>query len=228
MLCQGPEKYEKHHQNTPSAMRAVVCISLDTGIFFESNCWVKSYFCFISTQKVFSSLHNSQSGPNQLKRTKMQSCDRIHFTCWLDVSLNAFPKLLFDWSERACRKRFVWKRTETTSSRSWYACLLRFWCAPECYCCILTCPKRTAPRGRTNSSTIQPNWMRHVWKHPKTRNNQSVHETEQYLLIFFLWSTAMSNCPDRVHNIRRVTRHCSDIVDACVEAICHAYMSLIV
>ncbi len=41
---------------------------------------------------------------NQLKRTKMQSRDNICFTCWLDVSLNAFPKLLFDWSERACGK----------------------------------------------------------------------------------------------------------------------------
>ncbi len=30
------------------------------------------------------------SGPNQLKRTKMQSRDNIRFTCWLDVSLNAF------------------------------------------------------------------------------------------------------------------------------------------
>ncbi len=27
----------------------------------------------------------------------MQSRDNICFTCWLDVSLNAFPKLLFDW-----------------------------------------------------------------------------------------------------------------------------------
>ncbi len=34
----------------------------------------------------------------------MQSRDNICFTCWLDVSLNAFPKLLFDWSERACGK----------------------------------------------------------------------------------------------------------------------------
>ncbi len=34
----------------------------------------------------------------------MQSSDNIRFTCWLDVSLNAFPKLLFAWSERACRK----------------------------------------------------------------------------------------------------------------------------
>ncbi len=34
----------------------------------------------------------------------MQSRDNIHFTCWLDVSLNAFSKLLFDWSERACGK----------------------------------------------------------------------------------------------------------------------------
>ncbi len=24
-------------------------------------------------------------------------------------------------------------------------------------------------------------------------------------IIFYLWSTAMSNCPERVHNIRRVT-----------------------
>ncbi len=48
--------------------------------------------------------HTVCSGPNQLKRTKMQSGDNIRFTYWLDVSLNAFPKLLFDWSERACRK----------------------------------------------------------------------------------------------------------------------------
>ncbi len=34
----------------------------------------------------------------------MQSRDNIRFTCWLDVSLNAFPKLLFDWSERVFRK----------------------------------------------------------------------------------------------------------------------------
>ncbi len=46
--------------------------------------------------------HTVFSGPNQLKRTKMQSRD--NFTCWLDVSLNAFPKLLFDWSERVCGK----------------------------------------------------------------------------------------------------------------------------
>ncbi len=31
----------------------------------------------------------------------MQSRDNIRFTCWLDVSLNAFPELLFDWTERA-------------------------------------------------------------------------------------------------------------------------------
>ncbi len=36
--------------------------------------------------------------------TKMQSRENIRFICWLDVSLNVFPKLLFDWSERACRK----------------------------------------------------------------------------------------------------------------------------
>ncbi len=34
----------------------------------------------------------------------MQSRDNICLTCWLDVSLNAFPKPLFDWSETACRK----------------------------------------------------------------------------------------------------------------------------
>ncbi len=34
----------------------------------------------------------------------MQSRDNIRFSCWLDASLNAFPKLLFDWSERACGK----------------------------------------------------------------------------------------------------------------------------
>ncbi len=44
------------------------------------------------------------SGPNQMKRTKMQSRDNIRFTCWLDGSMKAFPKLIFDWSERACGK----------------------------------------------------------------------------------------------------------------------------
>ncbi len=34
--------------------------------------------------------HTVCSGPNQLKRTKMQSRDNIRFTCWLDVSLNCF------------------------------------------------------------------------------------------------------------------------------------------
>ncbi len=34
----------------------------------------------------------------------------------------------------------------------------------------------------------------------KTRNDRSVQETEQYLYHFYLWSTAMSNCPERVHN----------------------------
>ncbi len=48
--------------------------------------------------------HTVCSGPNQLKRTKMQSRDNIRFTCWLGVTLNAFPTLLFDWSERACEK----------------------------------------------------------------------------------------------------------------------------
>ncbi len=48
--------------------------------------------------------HTVCSGPNQLKRTKMQSRDNIRFTCWLDVSSNAFPKLLFNWSEIACGK----------------------------------------------------------------------------------------------------------------------------
>ncbi len=48
--------------------------------------------------------HTVCSRPNQLKLTKMQLRDNIRFTCWLDVSLNAFPKLLFDWSERACGK----------------------------------------------------------------------------------------------------------------------------
>ncbi len=39
--------------------------------------------------------HPVCSGPNQLKRTKMQSRDNIRFTCWLDVSLNTFPQTAF-------------------------------------------------------------------------------------------------------------------------------------
>ncbi len=46
-------------------------------------------------------------------------------------------------------QRFDWKRTETTSS-SWsrYACLVHIWCAPECDCCILTCPNETHQKGK--------------------------------------------------------------------------------
>ncbi len=63
--------------------------------------------------------HTVCSGPNQLKRTKMQSRDNIRFTCWLDVSLNAFPKLLFDWSQRACGKiPTVLRLSEVNKDRS--------------------------------------------------------------------------------------------------------------
>ncbi len=44
--------------------------------------------------------HTVCSGPNQLNLTKTLSRDNIRFTCWLDVSLNVFPKLLFDQKER--------------------------------------------------------------------------------------------------------------------------------
>ncbi len=41
----------------------------------------------------------------------------------------------------------------------------------------------------------------------KTWNNQSVQKTEQYLYSFFyLWSTTLSNSPERVHNSWSVTR----------------------
>lgn len=53
---------------------------------------------------------------------------------------------------------FVWKCTNTTSSRrSRYACLVCFWCATECDCCIPHLPKQTTPRGETNSCVVQPN-----------------------------------------------------------------------
>ncbi len=49
----------------------------------------------------------------------MQSRDNIRFTCWLDVSLNALPKLLFDWSERACGKiPTVLRLSEVNKDRS--------------------------------------------------------------------------------------------------------------
>ncbi len=60
---------------------------------------------------------------------------------------------LFEVGSHSHHKRtvpgFVWKRTETTSSRrSRYACLVRFWCAPECDCCILTCPNKPHQEGK--------------------------------------------------------------------------------
>ncbi len=47
---------------------------------------------------------------------------------------------------------FVWKRTETTSSRSWCGCLV--------WLLYSHLPKRSAPRGETNLSTIQSNKTR--------------------------------------------------------------------
>ncbi len=57
--------------------------------------------------------HTVCSGPNQLKRIKMQSIDNIRFTCWLDVSLNAFPKLLsIGQKERAGRSHRCSRNTD--------------------------------------------------------------------------------------------------------------------
>lgn len=42
------------------------------------------------------SQHTDCSDPDQLKQTKVQSCDNIHVTHWPDVSLNMFPNLLFN------------------------------------------------------------------------------------------------------------------------------------
>ncbi len=64
----------------------------------------KLYIVAIFSHFGFFSHHTVCSGPNQLKLAKTLSRDNIRFTCWLDVSLNVFPKLLFDWSERASEK----------------------------------------------------------------------------------------------------------------------------
>ncbi len=66
---------------------------------------------------------------------------------------SSFCSCLFEFGSRSHHKRtapgFVLKRAETTSSRrSRYACLVLFLCAPECDCCILTCPNEPHQEGK--------------------------------------------------------------------------------
>ncbi len=60
----------------------------------------------------------------------------------------------------------------------------------------------TALREKKKHTQTKPNkTLRLVTIHwgLKTQNNRSVQETEEYLYIFYLWSTAWSNCPEHVH-----------------------------
>lgn len=43
-----------------------------------------------------------------------------------------------------------------SSSRSCYACLVRFWCAPECDCHIHTCPKERHQGGQQTLVQFNP------------------------------------------------------------------------
>ncbi len=52
----------------------------------------------------------------------------------------------------------------------------------------------------TQTKPNETMWLITIHWGLKTRNDRSVQETEQYLYHFYLWSTAMSNCPERVHN----------------------------
>ncbi len=88
-------------------------------------------------------------------------------------------------------------------------------------------------------------WDPRLWESKKHRQNQIKpcgswryievlrHETISLckklnsiynIYNFYLWYTAMSNCPERVYNSRPLTRQriaymCSGMIDACVEAI---------
>ncbi len=72
---------------------------------------------------------------------------------------------LFEVRSRSHYKRtapgFVWKCTETTSSRRYrYTCLVRFWCAPECDCYILICPNQPHQEGNRTMRFNRTKWGR--------------------------------------------------------------------
>ncbi len=76
---------------------------------------------------------------------------------------------------------FVWKRTETTSSAgSWYGCLVHNW-VRLLYSHL---PKRSAPKGETNSSSIQSNQTRQVWIHPKRNVLNQTHLMEAQVVLY--------------------------------------------
>ncbi len=60
-------------------------------------------------------------------------------------------------------------------------------------------------RKKTHTKTKPNETLRLVMMHwgLKTRTDQSV---QKYNIIFYFWSTAMSNCPEHVHNSRTLTR----------------------
>ncbi len=103
--------------------------------------WPAMLNCKLSTNT--SSSHNAQ---RSLFSPKMHS---------------SFLQLdLFEVGSRSHHKQtapgFIWKRTETTSSRrSRYACLFRFWGAPKCNYWILTCPNE--PHQELKRTLVQFN-----------------------------------------------------------------------
>ncbi len=80
----------------------------------------------------------------------------------------------------------------------------------------------------TDKTKLNPAARDHQWG-LKTRNNRSVQETEQYLYHFLpLINRNVQLSWARSPQPARDTSMCSGTVDACVEAICRTYTSLII
>ncbi len=104
------------------------------------------------------------------------------------ILYNIFPVMNYDTAWFAFFFRIaVCNQAETTSSRrSRYACLVRFWCAPQCDYCIHTCPNEPHQEGqRTLMRFNQTKWGRceSTLRYSATRFHESKHslpETWKY------------------------------------------------
>ncbi len=110
------------------------------------------FYIFLQTLRVYSHQESPQvhllwSGPN----TFFFVClfDAVHFHTALFASepeiVNKTTHVLrssIHWFIYSTVPEFVWKWTETTSSGT------VVWSAPECDCCIHTCPKDPHQRGK--------------------------------------------------------------------------------
>ncbi len=95
----------------------------------------------------------------------------------------------------------VWGRIafspQTNRSR---VCLVRFWCAPECDCCILTCPNEPHQEGKR--TIVRFNWTK--WGRCEISHLSHIRH------IVILW---------KIVTISEFSQYSSDIVDLIVQIL---------